>query len=70
MRGDRESETLWSEFHEAPGIPSGLRRLAGYLKQVRTHAIRGAHASRHATTAPVVLYQPGLLSRAMLETCG
>ncbi|WP_027661418.1 alpha/beta hydrolase [Salinispora fenicalii] len=58
----RRGEALWSEFHEAPGIPSGLRRLAGYLKQVRTHAIRDAHASRHATTAPIVLYQPGLVS--------
>ncbi len=57
-----EGEALWFEFHEAPGIPSGLRRLAGYLKQVRTHAIRGAHASRHAATAPVILYQPGLVS--------
>ena len=57
-----EGEALWSEFREAPGIPSGLRRLTGYLRQVRTHAIRGAHASRQSTTAPVVLYQPGLVS--------
>lgn len=57
-----EGEALWSEFREAPGIPPVLRRLTGYLKQVRTHAIRDAHASQYATTAPVVLYQPGLVS--------
>lgn len=57
-----EGEALWSEFREAPGIPLMIRVLTGYLKQVRTHAIRGAHASRYATTAPVVLYQPGLVS--------
>jgi len=57
-----EGEALWSEFREAPGVPSGLRLLAGYLREVRTHAVRDAHVSCVAVPGPVVLYHHGLVS--------
>jgi dienelactone hydrolase len=57
-----EGEALWSEFREAPGVPSGLRLLTGYLRQVRTHAVRGARVSGVAVPGLVVLYHHGLVS--------
>jgi dienelactone hydrolase len=57
-----EGEALWSEFREAPGVPSGLRLLTGYLRQVRTHAVRDARVSCVAVPGPVVLYHHGLVS--------
>jgi dienelactone hydrolase len=57
-----EGEAIWSEFRETPGIPSGLRLLSGYLRQVRTHAVRDARVSCVTVPAPVVLYHHALVS--------
>ncbi|MFY1671312.1 acetylhydrolase [Plantactinospora sp. WMMB334] len=62
VRSHREGEALWSELREAPGIPVGLRLLTGYLRQVRTHAVRDARFSRVAVPGPVVLYHHALIS--------
>jgi dienelactone hydrolase len=61
-RQRRDGEPLWSELREAPGFPLAVRLLTGYLREVRTHAVRDARASAAATPGPVVLYHHALIS--------